>query len=218
MFPASKRLLGNLDALLFPHYDDKSVLVDDTGSFIARKIIRIGYDIDSTLITGKDAVPDDPRANESQIFSMFKSLTKKDVLTLIQKSLKKTCGLDPTSNPLVIACLEVLLPVITRMINPSLLGGHFPTMWKEALVDPRFKKAGINDFNNLRPVSNFLYVSKLCLIRCMLTCPIITFILCYSLHTDKVITRRQHFLRYTIATLSIGDERDDDDDDDDDDD
>ena len=31
----------------------------------------------------------------------------------------------------------------------------------EGLVDPRFKKAGISDFNNLRPVSNLLYVSKL---------------------------------------------------------
>ena len=80
LFPASKMLLGNLEALLFPHYDDNSVLADDIGSFIARKIIRIGYDIDSTLITGKDAVPDDPRANESQIFSMFKSLTKKRCL------------------------------------------------------------------------------------------------------------------------------------------
>ena len=77
MIPASKRLLGNIDAFLFPDYDDKSVFVDEIGSFIARKIIGIGFDIDSTLITGKDSVPDDPSADESQIFSMFKSLTKK---------------------------------------------------------------------------------------------------------------------------------------------
>ena len=85
MFRASKRLLENIDALLFSDYDDKSVLVGEIGSFIARKIIRIGYDIDCTLITGKDAVPDDPGANESQIFSMFKSLTKKDVCPEIVK-------------------------------------------------------------------------------------------------------------------------------------
>ena len=34
---------------------------------------------------------------------------------------------------------------------------HFPTFWKEALVDPN-KKVGIN---NLRPISNLQYVSKL---------------------------------------------------------
>ena len=114
----------------------------------------------------------------------------------VQKSLKKTCGFDLTLTPLVIAWLEVLLPVITKTINSPLLGGHFLTMSKEALVDPRFKNAGINNFNNLGPMSNLLYVTKLCLIRCMLTCPI-----CDSLHTDKVIIRRQHFLRHTIVTL-----------------
>ncbi|PFX21804.1 RNA-directed DNA polymerase from mobile element jockey [Stylophora pistillata] len=62
---------------------------------------------------------------------------------------------------LVLASIEQLLPVITQMINSSLLAGHFPKSWKEALVDPRQKKAGINDFGNLRPVSNLQYVSKL---------------------------------------------------------
>ena len=62
---------------------------------------------------------------------------------------------------LVVESLDHLLPVITKMINSSLLGGHFPKVWKEALIDPRYKKAGINDFTNLRPVSNLQYVSKL---------------------------------------------------------
>ncbi|PFX17905.1 hypothetical protein AWC38_SpisGene17756 [Stylophora pistillata] len=47
------------------------------------------------------------------------------------------------------------------MINSSLLAAHFPDVWKEALVDPKCKKAEVNDFNNLRPVSNLQYVSKL---------------------------------------------------------
>ena len=62
---------------------------------------------------------------------------------------------------LVVESLDHLLPVITKMINSSLLGGHFPKVWKEALIDPRYKKVGINDFTNLRPVSNLQYVSKL---------------------------------------------------------
>ena len=62
---------------------------------------------------------------------------------------------------LVVESLDHLLPVITKMINSSLLGGHFPKVWKEALIDPHYKKAGINDFTNLRPVSNLQYVSKL---------------------------------------------------------
>ena len=62
---------------------------------------------------------------------------------------------------LVLASLEQLLPVNTQMINSSLLSGHFPKLWKEALVDPRQKKAGKSDFSNFRPVSNLQYVSKL---------------------------------------------------------
>ena len=61
----------------------------------------------------------------------------------------------------VVESLDHLLPVSTKMINSSLLGGHFPKVWKEALFYPRYKKAAINDFTYLRPVSNLQYVSKL---------------------------------------------------------
>ena len=61
----------------------------------------------------------------------------------------------------VVESVDHLLPVITKMINSPLLGGHFPKVWKEALIDPRYKKAIINGFTNLRPVSNLQYVSKL---------------------------------------------------------
>lgn len=66
----------------------------------------------------------------------------------------QSCGLDPMPTRLVVQSLEQLLPLIAKMVNSSLLFGHFPKNWKEALVDPRYKKAGINDFNNLRPVCN----------------------------------------------------------------
>ena len=52
-------------------------------------------------------------------------------------------------------CLDELLPVITAMVNLSLKEGYFPSEWKDALVKPLLKKAGlIMDYKNLRPVSN----------------------------------------------------------------
>jgi len=40
--------------------------------------------------------------------------------------------------------------------------GRFPSKWKDALVDPRLKKAGKDIcFANLRPVSNLQFNSKL---------------------------------------------------------
>ena len=53
-------------------------------------------------------------------------------------------------------CMVELLPVITLIINLSLQSGHFPEVWKEAIVTHLLKKYGSDssNFKNLRPVSN----------------------------------------------------------------
>ncbi len=59
-------------------------------------------------------------------------------------------------------CLDVLLPVITKIIKISPETGCFPNDWKEAIVLPILKKAGLESaFENLRPISNLAYISKL---------------------------------------------------------
>ena len=66
----------------------------------------------------------------------------------------------PTS--LVIDCIDVLLPIITKMINLSLESGLFADDWKCALVLPLLKKSGLDLlYKSYRPVSNLHYVSKL---------------------------------------------------------
>ena len=50
---------------------------------------------------------------------------------------------------------------LRKFNSTGIVGGHFPKVWKEAVFDPRYKKTEINDFTNLRPVSNLQYVSKL---------------------------------------------------------
>ena len=63
---------------------------------------------------------------------------------------------------LVSDCLDVRLPVIAKIINSYLVHGYFPQDWKEALVKPLPKKAGLAaDFNNLLPISNLKFISKL---------------------------------------------------------
>ena len=78
--------------------------------------------------------------------------------------LDKSCPLDPSPAPtsLVVSCLDVLLSVITRIINCFFTSGEFPDCWKAALVCSLPKKSGVlSEFTNLRPVSNLQYVSKL---------------------------------------------------------
>ena len=63
---------------------------------------------------------------------------------------------------LLLQCIDKLIHVVTSLINLSLSTGNFPTQWKEALVQPLLKKPGLDvEFNNLRPVSNLKYISKL---------------------------------------------------------
>ena len=66
-------------------------------------------------------------------------LTEQDAKSLMQYSSLKSCVLDPMSSTLVSRC-DVLLPVLTRLINASLKSGQFPVAWKEALVLPLLKK------------------------------------------------------------------------------
>ena len=68
--------------------------------------------------------------------------------------------LDPTS--VVLQILDVLLPVITCMINVSFESGLFAEEWRQALVLPTLKKCGLDiAYKNFRLVSNLPYVSNL---------------------------------------------------------
>ena len=52
--------------------------------------------------------------------------------------------------------------VILKFPNTSLTTAHFPTEWKQAIVNPLLKKgAKVVTHNNLRPISNLQFVSKI---------------------------------------------------------
>ena len=73
----------------------------------------------------------------------------------------KTCSLDPLPTKLVVEYLDVLLPIISRMINCSLEHGTFPDKWKETIETPLIKKPGLSsEYKNLCPISDLSYVSR----------------------------------------------------------
>ena len=59
----------------------------------------------------------------------FKEFTEDDVKSLKQRSSLKTCSLDAIPSKLLPQC-DVLLPVITPLINTSLSTGVVPREWK----------------------------------------------------------------------------------------
>ena len=106
--------------------------------------------------------PDKPVVDTNVILRSFRNLSEQDIYDLIQKLAKKSCVLDPLPTTLVCDSLDVLLPVITKLVNTSLTTSHFPTEWKQAIVNPLLKK-GAKDVThkNLRPISNLQFVSKI---------------------------------------------------------
>ena len=92
----------------------------------------------------------------------FTALSELEVRKLVEGSAKKSCYFDSMPTSLVFSCIDVLLPVITKMINLSLVDGVFADVWKCALVKPLLKNAGLDPLlSNYRPVSNLPYTSKL---------------------------------------------------------
>ena len=69
------------------------------------------------------------------------------------------CCLDPFPTKLIKQFIDILLPVILKIVNLSLSTGHFPSNWKEALIIPLLKKYGLELVNKShRPVSNLQLV------------------------------------------------------------
>ena len=92
----------------------------------------------------------------------FNTYSVEDMRKLVGRSSKKSCQLDPMPTNLVVGMSDMLLPIITNVVNSSLSLGHFPSDSKTALVDPRLKKTKQGtSLSNLRPVSNLQYLSKL---------------------------------------------------------
>ena len=167
LFRAIKSLLKGKDKITFPRHDEV-VLVNELGKHFAKKILDIhsGIDNGTSLADNDDGgfKCDDYIEYSVNIpsFEAFEPLSENDVYNLIMNSKKKSSYFDPVPTDLLMKCLDVLLPMITKIINTSLDTGCFPNDRKEAIILPILKKAGLeSSFDNLRPISNLAYISKL---------------------------------------------------------
>ena len=114
-----------------------------------------------------------------RIYLLIGSLThsgwwqKRDVKVTITNATPKHCELDPIQTTLLRQMIDVVAPIITKIVNTSLQSGIFLINLKEALLWPLLKKLGLElIFKNFRPVSNLSYLSKL--IECLVCEQIVT--------------------------------------------
>ena len=169
LFNVTKSLLNmSKQDPMIPPSVDKCEFANNLGNFFQDKILKIHCDIQSSLDSSTDTISGLETARSSShvsvpnLFTEFLPLTQMDVEKLIMQMSKKSCALDPMPTHLLLKCTDILLPIFTKLINLSLGNGQFPSSWKVALVRPLLKKPGLElSPNNLRPVNNLQYISKL---------------------------------------------------------
>ena len=163
LFSVTKRLLGSGREIQFPPFKEKVALTNKFGEFFAQKIVTIQGKLDEMSANVPYRNTDShPEASSIGPMISFTLLTEHEVRKLIEATPKRSCALDPIPTPLLVACIDTLLPVTTNIINLSLRYGIFADQWKCTLVISLLRKLGLEPiFQNFRPVSNLQYISKL---------------------------------------------------------
>ena len=179
LFRTTRSLLSEPSDVSFMDYIPPNDLANNFSNYFVQKIDDISKSLDALKTTrdgndgvctnDNDACPYsiDVRAESADLsasekYANFKSLTQDQVAKLIRKAANKSRPLDPMPTSVVLQALDVLLPVITSMINISFETRHFAEKWREALVVLSLKKCGLDiTYSNFRPVSNLQYTLKL---------------------------------------------------------
>ena len=94
-------------------------------------------------------------------------LTLLQILHAVDKIVKtsptKSCLIDPWPIFLIKECIDILLPLLTKLVNCWLMEGCVPDAFKFAVVTPLIKKPNLpsDDLKSYRPVSGLSLLSKL---------------------------------------------------------
>ena len=151
-------MLHRLPAKILPSIKPPQLLADRFVEFFTEKIqkLRSTFSASANLqhITGDSPPP---------MFSTFLTVTEDQVTKVITNSPSKSCFLDPWPTFLVLDNLDILITLITAIINASLEQGKCPNFFKQAHVTPILKKPSLDKevFKNYGPVSNLNFISKI---------------------------------------------------------
>ena len=163
MFNIANALLAKKNISPLPECSSITELANDFNKCFVDKITTIRNNIINTQFNSITPTPIEPvnAANISEM-SSFQSILERDVERRIRKLPSKSCEVDPMLTTLLKSMVDVVIPVITYIINMSLLSGEFCQNLKLAHLKPLIKKTGLDlILKSFHPVSNLSYVSKL---------------------------------------------------------
>ena len=159
MFSVAKKLTGDNSDPILPHHTGPATLANRFSAFFHDKIqiIKANIVIDASIPPPTELRYTGPR------LVVFQPVTTIEFHKLILSTPNKSCDLDPIPTTFAKQCCAKLLPIITNIINGSLVSGVFPSDNKVALVRPIIKKSNLDPdvLKSYRLVSNLHYISKL---------------------------------------------------------
>jgi len=137
-------------------------MCDKFASYFASKIEKVKS---SVMECVKQIItpPVYPTKTPTTSLDLFSLATETEVLRVIKRLPSKTSTLDYIHASVIKSCEDVLVPLITRLINLSFHDGCFQEKFKQAQVTPHLKKPGLdqNDPSSYRPISNLNTIGKI---------------------------------------------------------
>ena len=159
----SKTLFKIVDSLLttsantnLPTSDSNADLANDFATFFSNKIETI-----RTQLSAMNKSKPEEVVTESHLHS-FEPASEEEVKKVIMGSKSTSCSIDPIPTFLLKSSIDVLAPIVTKIVNLSLQHAYMPAELKQAIILPLLKKVCLDKeiFKNYRPISNLAFISK----------------------------------------------------------
>ena len=128
--------------------------------FFADKTTTIRYELDSNPKQGIH-IFEEASATTTKL-NRFTCPPLSSLLKILRPLASKCCELDPVPSSILLDCLDLLDPVIWKIVNLSLETSFMLTELKQAVIRPLVKKPGLDHqhYRNFRPISNLTFLSK----------------------------------------------------------
>ena len=141
---------------ILPNDIETDNLPDVFANFFTDKIIKIRNSLQNVSSYVESSASPQCTLDTFEIFSLS------EIHKIVSQMPSKSCELDPMPTQLVKENIDVLAPLLQRIVNSSFQSGVFPEQCKSAIVRPLLKKLGLdpNILKNYRPLSNCSFLDK----------------------------------------------------------
>ena len=167
LYKVLNELTGGKSEIILPSQESDSLTAEMMAKFYINKVQKIRDVISTTALdpptscyTTSDFSSIPKSIEPLTCFSLLNITELKEITTKLKK---KFCCLDPLPTTVLMKCIDLLHPLILKIVNFSLFHGVFPQSLKHAVVSPILKnhKLDSDQFQNYRPVSSLPFLEKI---------------------------------------------------------